>query len=327
MIRMPLAAHGTTTLLVVVSIAIAIALFPSRCSGFGIVALMSPDHRHRRVRLAATTAVLSASTASSDCNDANINININSSTNVPSLLRVETKFVLLETKHPGNVGAAARSMKTMGFTDGLVLVRPNDERVLGRKKCKEAASGALDVLRGAFVVVGADDTSDDASNSTSTNININPGDEAVSLNTSTTASLVNKALELAFGGDNNDDTNIDNNIPIIVCGTGMPVDMSQKRVSQRYVEPRIFFDEIAGPLVRQTATDTAANTNTNSTIRIAFLFGNEKYGMTPQDMAECDVMLGIPTNPEFGSLNLATAVQIISYDWRQALGGFSVSSL
>jgi tRNA/rRNA methyltransferase len=45
-------------------------------------------------------------------------------------------------------------------------------------------------------------------------------------------------------------------------------------------------------------------------------------GMTPEDMVLCDVMLGIPTNPLFGSLNLASAVQLIAYDWRQALGGF-----
>ena len=32
----------------------------------------------------------------------------------------------------------------------------------------------------------------------------------------------------------------------------------------------------------------------------------------------------IPTDPNFGSLNLAAAVQVIAYDWRQALGGFAV---
>jgi len=39
-------------------------------------------------------------------------------------------------------------------------------------------------------------------------------------------------------------------------------------------------------------------------------------------MAMCDVVLGVPTNPDFGSLNLASAVQLVAYDWRQALGGF-----
>ena len=44
--------------------------------------------------------------------------------------------------------------------------------------------------------------------------------------------------------------------------------------------------------------------------------------MTDEDMATCDVVLGVPTNPDFGSLNLASAVQLVAYDWRQALGGF-----
>lgn len=37
-------------------------------------------------------------------------------------------------------------------------------------------------------------------------------------------------------------------------------------------------------------------------------------------MAQCDVMLGIPTNPNFGSLNVAAAAQLIAYDWRMAIG-------
>ena len=37
-------------------------------------------------------------------------------------------------------------------------------------------------------------------------------------------------------------------------------------------------------------------------------------------MDMCNTMLGIPTNPSFGSLNLAAAVQLIAYDWRMAIG-------
>jgi len=40
----------------------------------------------------------------------------------------------------------------------------------------------------------------------------------------------------------------------------------------------------------------------------------------------CNVALSIPTDPNFGSLNLAAAVQLIAYDWREALGGFNVQS-
>ena len=61
--------------------------------------------------------------------------------------------------------------------------------------------------------------------------------------------------------------------------------------------------------------------NTMQQLDIAFLFGSETTGMSEEEMDKCHVMLGIPTNPKFGSLNLASAVQIISYDWRMALGG------
>ena len=57
---------------------------------------------------------------------------------------------------------------------------------------------------------------------------------------------------------------------------------------------------------------------------VAFLFGSERFGMQNDDVYRCHVALSIPTDPHFGSLNLAAAVQLIAYDWREALGGFSV---
>lgn len=53
---------------------------------------------------------------------------------------------------------------------------------------------------------------------------------------------------------------------------------------------------------------------------IAFLFGSERYGMRNADVYRCHVALSVPTNPSYGSLNLAAAVQLIAYDWRTALG-------
>lgn len=52
---------------------------------------------------------------------------------------------------------------------------------------------------------------------------------------------------------------------------------------------------------------------------VALLFGCERYGMANEDVYHCQVALSIPANPEFGSLNLAAAVQLIAYDWRMAL--------
>ncbi len=52
---------------------------------------------------------------------------------------------------------------------------------------------------------------------------------------------------------------------------------------------------------------------------VAFLFGSERFGMRNEDVYRCHVCLTIPTNPGFGSLNLAAAVQVIAYEWRLAL--------
>ncbi len=57
---------------------------------------------------------------------------------------------------------------------------------------------------------------------------------------------------------------------------------------------------------------------------MAFLFGSERYGMRNEDVYRCHACLCIPTAPDYGSLNLAAAVQLLAYEWRLALGGFGV---
>jgi tRNA/rRNA methyltransferase len=61
--------------------------------------------------------------------------------------------------------------------------------------------------------------------------------------------------------------------------------------------------------------------------RVAFVFGGERFGLANADVYRCHACLSIPTAPGYGSLNLAQAVQVIAYEWRQALGGFDVESL
>lgn len=58
--------------------------------------------------------------------------------------------------------------------------------------------------------------------------------------------------------------------------------------------------------------------------RVAFVFGPERTGLANDDVYRCHACLSIPTDPAYGSLNLAQAVQLLAYDWRQALGGFGV---
>ncbi len=167
------------------------------------------------------------------------------------------RFILINTSHAGNVGAAARALKVMGFDD-MVLVAPRWANVLRREETIQRASGANDVLAKTRIV----DTLDEALD----------------------------------GVDH-------------LCATAMtPRDFGPPTLA-----PRAHFDALLKGEQENTPTP-----------RIAFLFGSERFGMKNEDVYRCHAALSIPTNPQFGSLNLASAVQLIAYEWRQALGGFAV---
>ena len=72
---------------------------------------------------------------------------------------LKTRFVLLQTSHAGNVGAAARAIKVMGF-DELVLVQPRWANVLRREETIQRASGAIDVLENCRIVETLDEALD-----------------------------------------------------------------------------------------------------------------------------------------------------------------------
>jgi tRNA/rRNA methyltransferase len=72
---------------------------------------------------------------------------------------MRTRFILINTSHAGNVGAAARAMKVMGFDD-LVLVAPRWPDVLQREETIQRASGAVDVLERARLVATLDEALD-----------------------------------------------------------------------------------------------------------------------------------------------------------------------
>ena len=78
--------------------------------------------------------------------------------------------------------------------------------------------------------------------------------------------------------------------------------------------PRAHFAELMAPPAAQAPRPGG----------VAFLFGSERFGMRNEDVYRCHACLSIPTHPQFGSLNLAAAVQLIAYDWREALGGFAL---
>ncbi|MFZ9297303.1 MAG: RNA methyltransferase [Hylemonella sp.] len=168
-----------------------------------------------------------------------------------------TRFILLNTSHAGNVGAAARAMKVMGF-DELVLVAPRWPNVLRREETIQRASGALDVLDKARIV---------------------------------------STLDEALQGMHH------------LCATAMM--------------PRDFGPPTMAPREHLAQLTQSARPG-NADLGVAFLFGSERFGMRNEDVYRCHVALSIPTHPSFGSLNLASAVQVIAYEWRLALGGFAV---
>ncbi len=182
---------------------------------------------------------------------------------------MRTRFILIETSHPGNVGAAARALKVMGF-DEMVLVAPRYANVLRKEETIQRASGANDVLDKTRIV----DT-----------------------------------LEEALDGISH------------LCATAMtPRDFGPPTRS-----PREHFDLLLGrPVSSSEAPLSDAIAEPISSI--GFLFGSERFGMKNEDVYKCHVALSIPTNPQFGSLNLAAALQLIAYEWRLALGGFPVAS-
>jgi tRNA/rRNA methyltransferase len=48
--------------------------------------------------------------------------------------------------------------------------------------------------------------------------------------------------------------------------------------------------------------------------RLALVFGSERYGMSNEDVYRCHAVLSIPTHPDYGSLNLSQAVQLLAYE-------------
>jgi tRNA/rRNA methyltransferase len=83
--------------------------------------------------------------------------------------------------------------------------------------------------------------------------------------------------------------------------------------------PREHFEQLLTPAGTPDVT-----VNMPAPQGVAFLFGSERFGMKNEDVYRCHACLSIPTAPDFGSLNLAAAVQLIAYEWRQALGGFAI---
>ena len=195
---------------------------------------------------------------------------------------MKTRFILINTSHAGNVGAAARAMKTMGFTD-MVLVAPRWANVLRREETIQRASGALDVLNNARIVETLDEALDGMTHLCATAMT--PRDFGPPTRGP------REHFELLLKDE-------------------------QFRQQIRRLDPN--FPPKTGELM-----SSEAETALTATFGMGFLFGSERFGMANDDVYRCNVALSIPTNPKFGSLNLGAAIQLIAYEWRMTLGGFT----
>jgi tRNA/rRNA methyltransferase len=61
-------------------------------------------------------------------------------------------------------------------------------------------------------------------------------------------------------------------------------------------------------------------------LRPALIFGNERFGLPNQVVEQCNVLINIPANPAYSSLNLAQAAQVLAYECRVALEGDGVAA-
>ena len=152
------------------------------------------------------------------------------------------RIVLVNTDHPGNIGATARAMKNMGLKR-LYLVEPQQYPA---PEAVWRSASAADVLESAVVV----DTLDEAI------------------------------------GD---------------CQFIVGTSARERRIPWPLLDPRRCAEQVAANSAEQ---------------QVAILFGREDSGLTNEELQACNLHLHVPTSPDYASLNLAMAVQIVCYELR-----------
>lgn len=150
------------------------------------------------------------------------------------------RVVLVRTFHPGNIGSAARSMKTMGLSD-LCLVAPKD---FPSNEALKMSAGASDVLSNARIVPNLQDAVKDCTT--------------------------------------------------IIASTARP---------RGYDLPELSPESAAQMLVSSAQKSP-----------VALIFGPERMGLHNDDITLAKYRVTIPANPEYSSLNMAAAVQTLSYE-------------
>ena len=158
------------------------------------------------------------------------------------------RFVLVDTSHPGNIGAVARAMKTMDLRH-LYLINP---KRFPDPQATAMAAGADDVLQNAVVC---------------------------------------SSIDVALQG-----------VAFTAAMTARLRDISLKVQTPREAMPEVLQRAISQP--------------------VALLFGTEMSGLTNEEMGKAQLGVNIPSHPDFSSLNIAAAVQVVSYELSVAAQSF-----
>ncbi|WP_428825230.1 RNA methyltransferase [Azonexus sp. IMCC34842] len=162
----------------------------------------------------------------------------------PESLLSRIRVVLCRPSHPGNIGAVARAMKTMGLSS-LYLVQPKQ---FPDPEADTRATGAVDLLEKAKI----------------------------------TASLAEALAGSVFA---------------------VALSARQRDLGPAIGQPR---ETVARLLAEAEHGD------------VALVFGNETVGLSNEEILHCQAAVTIPTNPDFSSLNLGSAVQVLCYECRMA---------
>lgn len=155
------------------------------------------------------------------------------------------RVVMINTSHPGNIGAAARVMKNMGLSR-LYLVNPKQ---FPNYEATAMASGADDLL---------------------------------------TKATVCSSFEEALTG----------------CHLVLGTTARERKLQHDFIDGRE-----AGALSIKEAEER----------EVALVFGRERTGLTNEEVGLCHKLINIPTNPDYQSLNVASAVQIVTYEVMMSL--------
>lgn len=152
--------------------------------------------------------------------------------------------VMINTTHPGNIGATARALKNMGLSK-LVLVEPKE---FPTAKATWRAAGAKDVLDNVELAPSLDEALKD-------------------------------------------------------CGLVIGTSARERRIPWPLITPRECGDRVARESTQH---------------KVAILFGREDRGLTNEELQKCHFHVHIPANPEYSSLNIAAAIQVITYEIRMS---------